>query len=141
VSVPEPVRNARERQLRDASAARAADAFARAQRAIISLTARGENITFAAVATRARVSESYLYKQPELRSEIRKRRFDDTLAQPHSDRPRGGQATADSLRTQLSVAASRLRTLEAEVRDLRGENETLRGKVLELRRRTRSRPS
>jgi hypothetical protein len=40
-----------------------------------------------------------------------------------------------------SVAASRLRTLEAEVRDLRGENETLRGEVLELRRRTRSRPS
>lgn len=125
------LRQARTRQLRDATAARAADSLARARRAIIALNTRGEPVTFAAVAAEAKVSLSYLYKQPRLASEIRQHR---PAGRPQ---PRQGRsaASADSLRTQLTVAAQRLRTLEGEVRELRAENEILRGEVLDLRRR------
>jgi len=60
---------------------------------------------------------------------------------PRTGRVSGGSpATADSLRTQLTVAADRLRTLEREIRDLRTENEVLRGEVLDLRRRQHRTP-
>jgi len=135
VNVPGQLRQARTRQLRDAAANRAADSLARARRAIITLNARGEPVTFAAVAAEAKVSLSYLYKQPELAEEIRQRR---STGQPPSHPyrgPRRSPASTDSLRTQLTVAAARLRELESEVRDLRAENEILRGEVLDLRRR------
>lgn len=128
------LRQARTRQLRDATAARSADSLARARRAIIALTARDVAVTFAAVAAEAKVSLSYLYKQPELASEIRQHR---SAPRPQPCQARAGRnpASADSLRTQLTVAADRLRTLEREVRDLRAENEILRGEVLDLQRR------
>ena len=135
MSASDQLRQARTRQLRDAAEARAADSLARARRAIIALNARSEPVTFTAVAAEANVSLSYLYKQPGLASEIRQ--YHDMgmprPRQPHV--PGRSPASADSLRTQLTVAADRLRTLEREVRDLRAENETLRGEVLDLRRR------
>lgn len=134
------LRQARTRQLHDAAATRSADSLARARRAIITLTARDAAVTFAAVAAEAKVSLSYLYKQPGLASEIRQRR---SAGQPQQRPGRvsgRSPASADSLRTQLIVAADRLRTLEREVRDLRTENEVLRGEVLDLRRRQHRTP-
>lgn len=132
------LRQARTLQLHEAAAARSADSLARARRAIITLTARDAAVTFAAVAAEAKVSLSYLYKQPGLASEIRQRRS-AVQARPRQGRVSGGNpASAESLRTQLTVAAGRLRALEREVRDLRTENEILRGEVLDLRRQHRT---
>jgi hypothetical protein len=135
MSARDQVRQARTRQLHDAAAARAADSLARARRAIIALNARSAPVTFTTVAAEAKVSLSYLYKHPDLASEIRQHRSAGQ-PRPRQDRnPRCSPASADSLRTQLTVAAERLRTLDTEVRDLRAENEILRGEVLDLRRR------
>jgi hypothetical protein len=140
MSASDQLRQARTRQLRDAAEARAADSLARARRAIIALNARSEPVTFTAVAAEASVSLSYLYKQAGLASEIRQHR-DASQSQPRGTRiPGRSPASADSLRTQLTVAAERLRTLEREARDLRAENETLRGEVLDLRRRQHRTP-
>jgi predicted nucleic acid-binding Zn-ribbon protein len=126
--------------LRDAAEARAVNSLARARRAIITLNARGEPVTFTAVAAEAKVSLSYLYKQAGLASEIRQHRSAGQPPQQQHRVPGRSPASLDSLRTQLTVAAERLRTVEREVRDLRAENETLRGEVLDLRRRQHRTP-
>jgi hypothetical protein len=131
----EQLRQTRTQQLQEASARRAADTLARAQRAIIALSSRGQAITFAAVAAQAAVSESYFYKNPALREEIYSHR---SAASTHAQQARQRSIpSTESLRTQLVVTRQRLQTLESEVRDLRLENEVLRGQVVELRRTRR----
>jgi hypothetical protein len=135
MTTADQLRQARTQQLKESAETRAADALARANRAIIILEARGEAITVASVAAQAGVSESYLYKHPDLQQEIRRRRGDRPT---RPGRTRQTSASAESLRTQLTVASERLKNLDAEVRRLRQENETLRGEVLELRRQRRT---
>lgn len=122
-------------RLTAAAQRRSSEAEARARRAIMSLDGRGEPVTFATVAIEAQVSESYLYKHEALASQIRQHAG---RHRPRSSRDAEQSATAASLRTKLAVTVDRLRVVEAELAELRDENATLRGEVLDLRRRMRT---
>ena len=103
--------------LTHAAAARHRRAVERAERALRDLEAEGAQITFQAVALRARVSRQWLYTQPALRAEIerlRKRRPTRSDGVPARQR-----ATEASLR-------QRLETLRAENQRLRDENAGLK---------------
>ncbi|WP_342338049.1 MULTISPECIES: DUF6262 family protein [unclassified Rhodococcus (in: high G+C Gram-positive bacteria)] len=79
----------------------------------------GQRISFDAVAREARVSRSWLYKQPDLGSEIerlRDRQNPSPIAQRVPDRQRASDA---SLRRRLEVATQRNSELETENRHLR----------------------
>ncbi|UOT08436.1 DUF6262 family protein (plasmid) [Rhodococcus opacus] len=79
----------------------------------------GQQISFDSVAREARVSRSWLYKQPDLRSEIerlRDRQNPSPLGQRVPDRQRASDA---SLRRRLEVATQRNSELETENRQLR----------------------
>lgn len=104
-------------RLREAAQARHDATLRRAQNTLQTMTRRGEPVTFRRVAENARVSRSWLYRQPELREEI------DRLRQESQGRPgvvpSAERATADSLRQQV-------RTYRDEITRLRTENQELR---------------
>lgn len=127
-----PTRTARIERLAHATAKRAADAEARARRAIIRLEQQNKPITIASVAAAARVSTSYLYAHAALRSEIRNRPSPSRLS---ALRPKDEQATAASLRTKLQVVRERLHEVEAQLRQALAENEVLLGELVDLRRK------
>ena len=94
------------------------DARRRATEALRRLDSTGEPINFAAVAEAAGVSRAWLYRQPDLRTEI------EGVRQPrrptdHAHRPYAERATPESVHQQLAA----LRTLEAQ---LRADNQRLR---------------
>jgi hypothetical protein len=79
----------------------------------------GQPISFDGVAREAKVSRSWLYNQPDLRTEIerlRDRRNPTAAAPQVPDRQRASDA---SLRSRLEVVTQRNRLLEAENRQLR----------------------
>ncbi|NEC89693.1 DUF6262 family protein [Streptomyces sp. SID12501] len=78
----------------------------------------GTAITFETVAREAGVSRSWLYNQPDLRTEIerlRARRRSIPAARPVPDRQRASDA---SLLRRLEAATERNRQLESENREL-----------------------
>lgn len=95
------------------------DALQRATTALRELDARGETITFQAVARRARVSRQWLYQQPELRAEIEKLRA-TTLQRP-TGVPARQRATETSLQSRLRVALDDNRRLRDEIAGLKHE--------------------
>jgi hypothetical protein len=115
-------------RLSAAAATRRADAESRARRAIMKLKSSGEQVTFVAVARVGAVSTSFLYQHDELRRSIETSRESRGPVR----RPDAETASAESLRTKLHVALQRNRELSEEVAVLRTENETLRGRLLEL---------
>lgn len=79
----------------------------------------GQWISFDSVAREARVSRSWLYKQPDLRSEIERLR-DRQNPSPIDQRVPVRQRASDaSLRRRLEVATQRNSELETENRQLR----------------------
>lgn len=128
-------RNERVERLRVAAQTRSAETAARARRAMITLHARGHVVDYAAVAAEADVSVSYLKKNPAMRAEIKRLRGERSSGEVRRRDEIG--ATESSLRTRLDVANDRVAELDAEVKRLRSENETLLGEVLALRRRAR----
>lgn len=121
-------------RLRQAAAARSADAVARAHRAITSLLARETALTFAIVAAEAQVSESFLYKHTELHDRITSARRPGRRPQARSEKE---SASAASLRIQLDVITERLAKANERNAGLVKENEALRGEVSDLRARLR----
>jgi hypothetical protein len=98
---------------------RAAATRKRAITALRRMDTAGNPVTFDAVARQARVSRSWLYSQPELRTEIerlRARQRPATPAQPVPDRQR---ATDASLLRRLEAATERIRRLDTENQQLR----------------------
>ena len=76
-------------------------------------------ITFRRVANSARVSRSWLYREPQIRAEIERLR-----QSPHRCGPTGRpaqRATADSLRQQLHVYRDDIARLQAENRSLKDQ--------------------
>ncbi|MFF3159913.1 DUF6262 family protein [Streptomyces sp. NPDC057910] len=102
-----------------AACRRSAATRRRAIAALRRMDATGIAITFETVAREAGVSRSWLYNQPDLRSEIerlRARRRSIPPARPVPDRQRASDA---SLLRRLEAASKRNQQLEAENRELR----------------------
>jgi len=105
--------------LSEAAARRHELTRAKAIQALHELDRAGAPVTFAGVASAARVSRSWLYTQPDLRTEIerlRARRDAEPAGHPLPHRQRASDA---SLRRRLEIATERNRQLEAENRHLR----------------------
>lgn len=104
--------------LLQAAAARHHNAVVAAREAIRELDHQGTHITFRAVAARAGVSRSWLYRDPDIRGEIERLRAATPTATKHA-LPAAQRASTDSLRQRLD-------TLNDEITRLRKENQTLR---------------
>jgi hypothetical protein len=105
--------------LRTATRRRVEATRRRAIAALRRLDNAGAHITFGTVAREARVSRSWLYTQPELRSQIerlRTRHPSPAAARLAPDRQR---ASDTSLLRRLEAATARIRHLETENKELR----------------------
>jgi hypothetical protein len=91
---------------------------AKAVRALRELDRTGAAITFQTVARTAQVSRSWLYAQPDIRTEIQRLRG-ATRRSPNPPIPASQRATADSLRRRLEATHERIRQLTAENQRLR----------------------
>lgn len=125
------------RPLADAAAQRTLDAEQRVRGALRELDREGAAVTFAAVATRARVSRVFLYQHAELRAQIEALRAAQAGAPaPLSVRQRASDA---SLRARLRAALDESQRLREQSARLRDELALAHGRVreLELDRRAR----
>jgi hypothetical protein len=116
--------------LADAAARRTLEAAERVRGALRELDREGAAISFAAVATRARVSRAFLYQHPDFRAEIEALRADPDGAPARLPvRQRGSEA---SLRTRLRAALEDNQRLRQEVARLRDELALAHGRAREL---------
>ena len=104
-------------RLREAAQARHDATLRRAENTLQRMAKRGDPVTFNRVAQTARVSRSWLYRQPTLRREIDRLR-NATTTRP-GVLPSAERASTDSLRQQLH-------TYREEITRLRSENQELR---------------
>jgi transposase-like protein len=102
----------------EAARRRSGDTRKRAVAALRRMDNAGTLVTFDAVAREAGVSRSWLYKQPDLRAEIERLRERQRPA-PSRRLPDRQRASDASLLRRLEVATARIRTLEADNRQLR----------------------
>jgi Family of unknown function (DUF6262) len=91
---------------------------ARAIQALRELDRAGSPVTFASVAGAAGISRSWLYTQPDIRSQIEHLR-DTTAKTPATAIPARQRATDASLRSRLATALERNRILAQENTRLR----------------------
>jgi len=91
---------------------------ARAIQALRELDRTGTPVTFAAIATAAGISRSWLYTQPDIRGQIEQLR-QATQNQPAPAIPATQHATDASLRVRLTTALERNRALAGENTRLR----------------------
>lgn len=98
---------------------RAAATHKRAVSTLRRMDKAGLPITFDAVAREAGVSRSWLYNQPELRTEVERLRARRQHPTPHTPVPHRQRASDPSLLQRLAAATERIKRLEAENRQLR----------------------
>ncbi len=98
---------------------RTEDTRRRAVTAIRRMDAAGTPVNFDTVARHARVSRSWLYTQPDLRTQIERLRARRRPAAAPAAVPDRQRATEASLLTRLEAATDRIRELEADNRQLR----------------------
>lgn len=109
--------------LASAARRRSEETRRRAEQAVRDLDRAGDPISFAAVAAAASVSRSWLYRDATLRTEI------------HQLRMTGSGTTTPRPAAERSSTASQQRRIDALLdanRDLRAENQQLRGDVAVL---------
>ena len=99
---------------------RAAATRKRAVTALRRMENTGAPITFDAVAREAQVSRSWLYNQGDLRAEVERLRQQPPHSMPTTAIPNRQRASNDSLLRRLEIAATRIKHLEAENKQLRG---------------------
>ena len=92
---------------------------AKAIQALRELDRAGAPVTFAAVASAAGISRSWLYTQPDIRDQIRRLRGKTDGAGSAGAIPAGQRATDASLRTRLTAALTRNQRLTDENTQLR----------------------
>jgi hypothetical protein len=126
------------RPLADAAAKRTLDAEQRVRAALRELDREGQAVTFAAVATRARVSRVFLYQHAGLRSEIEALRAAQDATAP-ARLPVCGRASDASLRARLRAALDDSQRQREEITRLREELAIAHGRVRELERDRRAR--
>jgi negative regulator of sigma E activity len=103
--------------LAEAAARRHELTRARAIQALRELDRVGGPVTFAAVATAAGISRSWLYTQPDIRSQVQRLR--DSTTETRTAIPARQRATDPSLRSRLTAALERNRQLAEENSRLR----------------------
>ncbi|MGH3573356.1 MAG: DUF6262 family protein [Pseudonocardiaceae bacterium] len=106
--------------LRRAAQARHDEALRRATVALRQLERGGNPVSFCALAEVAKVSRSWLYRQPELRAEIERLRQSAPSGGSRSV-PASQRASTDSLREQLSASHQEIKRLREENRQLRDQ--------------------
>ena len=82
------------------------------------MASAGETVTVSALASRAGVSRSWIYTQPELRERIEQLRGEGAGTRPAS-REAGSRASTESLRRRLALAHQPIEPLGAENHQLR----------------------
>jgi hypothetical protein len=92
---------------------------AKAVKALRELDRTGTPITFELVARVARVSRSWLYNQPDIRTDISRLRDATRRASTPPPIPVAQRATAESLRRRLEATHERIRHLAEENQRLR----------------------
>jgi Family of unknown function (DUF6262) len=97
--------------LSEAAARRHELTRAKAIQALHELDRAGAPVTFAGVASAARVSRSWLYTQPDISDQIRRLRKSTKGAGSAGTIPAGQQATDASLRAMLNAALNRSKQL------------------------------
>ena len=119
--------------LRRAAAAKSAAAQARAENGLAQMRRRGDPITFRRLAQTAGVSLDFLYRTPEIRSQVEqfraRQQATPTAPAPDPDQP---SSVIRTLTTQLTELKRRHRD---EISTLRQALEAAHGENLELRRR------
>jgi hypothetical protein len=98
---------------------RAAATHKRAVSTLRRMDKAGLPISFGAVARQASVSRSWLYNQPDLRTEIERLRSRRQPPTPHTPVPDRQRASDPSLLQRLAAATERIKHLESENRQLR----------------------
>lgn len=101
---------------------------AKAIQALRDLGREGGAVTFQIVAQKARVSRSWLYTQPDICAEIRRRR-DPQQGAGGAPLPASQRSTDASLRRRLEVANARVRDLTTENQRLRKQLEHTLGQL------------
>jgi hypothetical protein len=104
--------------LAEAAARRHELTRAKAIQALRELDRAGKAVTFAAVASAAGISRSWLYTQPDIRSQIQRLRGTRN-GKPAGAIPADQRATDASLRTRLTAALQRNQALAEENARLR----------------------
>jgi hypothetical protein len=115
--------------LAQATRRRAAQARARAERALATAGRTGHPTTVAGLAKTAGVSRSWLYVQPDLIAAIRRLQ----QRQPSPDRNGPQPASVTSLRQRLDTALARIKQLRADNADLTRQLEIAHGEIRRLR--------
>ena len=105
--------------LSEAAARRHELTRAKAIQALRELDRAGAPVTFAAVASAAGISRSWLYTQPDISDQIRRLRGTTDGAGSAGAIPGGQRATDASLRTRLTAALTRNQRLTGENTQLR----------------------
>ncbi len=100
-------------RLRESTQARHDAALRRAQVTLRALARRGEPVTVRGVADAARVSRSWLYRQPHLLAEIDRLRQPKSISKPSV--PANQRATIESLRQQLRTYRDEITRLRTEI--------------------------
>lgn len=118
------------RPLADAAAQRSLDAEHRVHSALRQLDSEGATMTFAAVASRARVSRAFLYAHTELRAAIEALRI--TQAPAAARLPVRQRASDASVRARLRAALDENQRQREELARLREELAFAHGRVREL---------
>lgn len=88
-----------------------------ARAALTSMASDGEAITVSLLASKAGVSRSWIYTQPELRGQIERLQSQTRTGAPRRDA--GNGASEESLRRRLALAHQRIAQLRAENQQLR----------------------
>jgi hypothetical protein len=97
---------------------RARDTRRRAVEALRRLDAAGHTVTFTSVTRAAGVSRSWLYRQPDLCTEIHRLRTSGTVT---TAVPSAQRASTESLRRRLEATLDEIQRLKAENHQLREE--------------------
>ena len=105
--------------LSEAAARRHELTRAKAIQALHELDRAGAPVTFAGVASAARVSRSWLYTQPDISDQIRRLRQETTAAGSADGIPAAQRSTDASLRSRLTAALDRNKQLADENARLR----------------------
>lgn len=104
------------------------EALDKVEQGIRQLLKEGKPINFNTVTQAADVSKAFLYKEPEIKERIEQLRQQGAKKQSEPRR----QASDASKDAVIRTLRERIKKLELEVRDLRRQNETAYGQVIEV---------
>lgn len=113
-------------RLADHARARHEQTLQQAQTALADMVKNGETITISRLASKAGVSRSWIYTQPDLRSKIEQAQQDTRST---SRAPAGSQASAESLKRRLELAHQTLARLRAENLQLKQDLARVHGQL------------